>query len=103
VVFVHLIPAAPYAVLILAGAFANYDADYEAQARTLGAGPLRVLWYVTLPALAPSLVVAGLFAFLISWSQYVLTLLIGGGQVLSALIQTGALRRGRYRTPGPKR
>ena len=27
--------------------------------------------------------VAGLFAFLVSWSQYVLTLLIGGGQVVT--------------------
>ncbi len=83
VVLVHLIPAAPYAVLILAGAFANYNADYEAQARTLGANALRVLLHITLPALAPSLVIAGLFAFLISWSQYALTLLIGGGQVLT--------------------
>jgi putative spermidine/putrescine transport system permease protein len=28
-------------------------------------------------------VVATLFAFLISWSQYLLTLLIGGGQVIT--------------------
>jgi putative spermidine/putrescine transport system permease protein len=33
--------------------------------------------------MTPSLVVATLFAFLISWSQYLLTLLIGGGQVIT--------------------
>ncbi len=35
----------------------------------------------TAPVLRPAVVVAGLFAFLISWSEYVLTLLVGGGQV----------------------
>ena len=38
---------------------------------------------MTLPAILPGLVVGGLFAFIISWSQYVLTLLIGGGNVLT--------------------
>jgi putative spermidine/putrescine transport system permease protein len=33
--------------------------------------------------MTPSLVVAVLFAFLISWSQYLLTLLIGGGQIIT--------------------
>lgn len=98
VVLVHLIPAAPYAVLILAGAFANYDTNYEAQARTLGAGPLRTFWYVTLPALGPSLVVAGLFAFLISWSQYGLTLLIGGGQVVTLALLLFAFASGSDQT-----
>ena len=31
----------------------------------------------------PGLVVAGFFAFIVSWSQYVLTLQIGGGKVLT--------------------
>ena len=83
VVLVHLIPAAPYAVLVLAGVFANYDADFEAQARTLGAGPLNVFRHVTMPAIMPGLIVAGFFAFIVSWSQYVLTLQIGGGKVLT--------------------
>jgi len=82
-VLVHLIPATPYAVLVLAGVFANYDADFEAQARTLGAGPLSVFRHVTMPAIMPGLIVAGFFAFIVSWSQYVLTLQIGGGKVLT--------------------
>lgn len=81
VVLVHLVPSTPYAVLVLAGVFANYDTDYEAQARSLGASWTKTFWTVTLPLVRPGLLVAGLFAFLISWSQYVLTLLIGGGQV----------------------
>ncbi|MBI1386082.1 MAG: ABC transporter permease subunit [Rhizobiales bacterium] len=81
VILVHLIPVTPYVTMILAGVFANYDPEYEEQARTLGAGPLTTIWRVMLPSIFPGVVVAGLFAFLISWSQYVVTLLIGGGQV----------------------
>lgn len=80
---VHLVPVMPYVVLTLAGVFANYDQDFEDQARTLGASRWAVLRHVTLPAIFPGLVVAGLFAFLISWSQYVLTFLVGRGQVLT--------------------
>lgn len=83
VALVHLVPVMPYVVLTLAGAFANYDTRYEDAARTLGASVWGVLWRVMLPAIFPALVVAGLFAFLISWSQYLLTLLIGGGRVLT--------------------
>ena len=81
VVLVHLIPTIPYVTLVMGSVFANYDAAFEDQARVLGAGPLRVLLQVTLPQVAPGLVVAGLFAFLISWSEYILTLLVGGGTV----------------------
>jgi putative spermidine/putrescine transport system permease protein len=83
VILVHLIPVLPYTVLILAGIFANYDVDYEHQARVLGAGSWRIFWHVTLPAILPGVIVAALFAFLISWSQYLLTLLIGGGSVIT--------------------
>ena len=83
VVLVHLIPVTPYMVLILSSVFANYDVDYEAQARTLGARGYQVFWHITLPAILPGLIVGSLFAFIISWSQYLLTLLIGGGQVVT--------------------
>ncbi|MDP9310521.1 MAG: ABC transporter permease subunit [Chloroflexota bacterium] len=83
VALVHLIPVLPYTVFTLAGMFAQYDPHYEYQARVLGAGPIHVFGTVTLPLILPSLVVATLFAFLISWSQYLLTFLIGGGRVVT--------------------
>ena len=36
VVLVHLISTVPYCVLMLSSSFANFDTDWEAQARTLG-------------------------------------------------------------------
>ncbi len=83
VILVHLIPTLPYMILVMAGIFSNYDAAFEAQARSLGASPIKTFWYVTLPAIMPGIIVGGLFAFLVSWSQYILTLLIGGGRVVT--------------------
>lgn len=81
VVLVHLVPTIPYVTLVMGASFANFDPAFEDQARVLGAGPVRTWWSVTVPAVRPGLVVAAFFAFLISWSEYILTLLIGGGTV----------------------
>lgn len=83
VILVHLIPTTPYVAMVMTGVFANYNPDFEQQARTLGTRPLQVLRYITLPAIAPGVLVAGMFAFIISWEQYLLTLLIGSGQVVT--------------------
>ena len=81
VVLAHLIPVLPYMTLVMAAVFSRFDPDFEAQARSLGATPLQVFRSVTLPAILPGLMTASLFAFLVSWSQYLLTLAIGGGRV----------------------
>lgn len=81
VVLAHLIPATPYATLILAAAYARFDPAFEHQARVLGTSPIRVLLHVTLPAVRPALTVAMMLTFLISWNEYFLTLLVGGGSV----------------------
>jgi putative spermidine/putrescine transport system permease protein len=83
VVLAHIIPTLPYTIFTLSSAFARFDEHYEFQALALGASPWQIFLKVTLRMMAPSLVVALLFAFLISWSQYLLTLLIGGGQVIT--------------------
>lgn len=93
VILVHLIPTVPYATLMLTGSFSRLDTDLEAQARTLGASVPAVWWHVTLPAIAPGLAVAAAFAFLISWSQYLMTLLIGGGRIVTLPLTLVAFQR----------
>ncbi|MBA2441224.1 MAG: ABC transporter permease subunit [Rubrobacter sp.] len=83
VFLVHLVPTVPYAAIILTSVFADRTGELEEAARTLGASPLRAFVYVTLPEVAPGIAVAALFSFLVSWSQYILTLLIGGGSVVT--------------------
>ena len=98
VTLVHLVPSLPYTVIILSGVFSNYRPEFEDQARSLGASRWRIWWSVTLPAIRPGVAVAAFFSFLISWSQFVLTLLIGGGSVITlpilvfSLISGGNLR-----------
>lgn len=95
VILVHLIPTTPYVVMVLSSVFANYDPDYEDQARVLGANPIKTFLRVTLPLIFPGVAVAALFAFLISWNQYVLTLIIGGGRVITLpLLLFGFARSG---------
>jgi putative spermidine/putrescine transport system permease protein len=94
VALVHLIPAVPYATLMLTGSFANFDVQLEAQARTLGASPRQVWTQVTLPMMAPGLAMAAVFAFLISWSQYLLTLIIGGGRIVTLPVLLVGFQRG---------
>ena len=93
VALVHLIPAVPYATLMLAGSFARFDPALEDQARTLGATRWSVWRRVTLPILLPGIIVAATFAFLISWSQYLLTLIIGGGRVITLPLLVVAFQR----------
>ena len=94
VVLVHLIAAVPYATFVLAGAFSGFDLDWEDQARTLGANSWSVWTRITFPAIAPGLALAAILAFVVSWSQYVLTLLIGGGRVLTVPLVLVAFQRG---------
>jgi putative spermidine/putrescine transport system permease protein len=91
VVAVHLTFCLPYAVFVLWGVFSNYNPDFESQARTLGASRLRVWLGVMLPMIMPGVVVAGLFAFLLSWSQYLSTFIIGGGRLITLPVLLFAL------------
>jgi putative spermidine/putrescine transport system permease protein len=81
VVLVHLVPTVPYAATLLGAAYANLGDAHERQARVLGAGPWRAVRHASLPLLRPVLLTTWLLTFLVSWSEYVLTLLIGGGRV----------------------
>ena len=44
-----------------------------------------------LPLTLPGIMVAGLFSFLLSWSQYLSTLIIGGGRITTLPILLFAL------------
>ncbi len=83
VVLVHLIPVIPYMALVMGSVFSRFDRGFEAQARSLGADPWQVWWQVTLPLIAPGVAIGAVFAFLISWNEFLLTFFIGGGRVLT--------------------
>jgi len=83
VILVHLLPTLPYMIIVMKGVFASFDEDLEDQAASLGAPRAQVFLRVTLPSILPGLAAGSLFVFLVSWSQYAITLLIGGGRVVT--------------------
>lgn len=83
VVLVHLTFCLPYTIFVIWGVFSDFNPDFEAQARSLGASKMQTLLQVTFPMIIPGITVAALFSFLLSWSQYLCTLIIGGGKILT--------------------
>lgn len=81
VVLVHGVCALPYCIAILADVTRAVGIRLEEQARTLGASPLRAFFGVTLPALMPGILSSMSMGFILSYSQYFTTLMVGGGRV----------------------
>ncbi|MFP7761564.1 ABC transporter permease [Marisediminicola sp. LYQ134] len=82
-VLVLVVVSLPYTTFAMRVAYAAHDIHYEEEARTLGASPFQVLWRVHIPLVAPALARAAFLAFLVGWSDYIVTVIIGGGTVVS--------------------
>jgi putative spermidine/putrescine transport system permease protein len=91
VVLVHVTFCLPYTVFVMWGVFSNYDKEFEEQARSLGASGLKVTVRVMIPLISSGIIVAALFSFLLSWSQYLSTLIIGGGRITTLPVLLFAL------------
>ncbi len=77
-VVAHLVWIAPIATLIVSIRAYSFDPSLEEAARDMGAGTFIILREITLPLLMPGLVSAGLFAFLLSWGNFPLSLFTTG-------------------------
>lgn len=78
-VLAHVVFSLPYAVFVLSTGFSDRLRLLEEMASSIGVGPVRKLLMVTFPETRPTLAVASLLAFLVSWSQYGSSLAISGG------------------------
>ena len=81
VILVHAVCSLPYTVGILTDVTAALGGRLETQAALLGCPPARAFFTVAFPQLLPGLLSALSMAYIISFSQYFLTLLVGGGRV----------------------
>ena len=77
-VVAHLVWIAPITTLLVAIRAYGFDPALEEAASDLGASTLTVMRRITLPLLMPGLVTAGLFAFLLSWGNFPLSLFTTG-------------------------
>lgn len=88
VIIIHLICSLPYPVNIMTDITKMSGKGLEEQALLLGATPFKAFKEVSIPALSPGLITSFCMAYIISFSQYFITLIIGGGnvQTLSTLM-----------------
>ncbi|MET4047647.1 MULTISPECIES: ABC transporter permease subunit [unclassified Rhodococcus (in: high G+C Gram-positive bacteria)] len=88
------VAAIPYTTYLMRVAFGAYDSRYEEEARMLGASKSMILWQIRIPLLAPALSGSALLAFLVGWSDYVITLLVGGGRLVTVPILVASFAAG---------
>jgi len=81
VIIVHLIYSLPYATRLLMDGTTAIGNKLEEQAQVLGATQFQAFTKTTLPILSPVILSSISMSYIISFSQYFLTLLIGGGKV----------------------
>lgn len=81
VILVHLIAAVPYCITIMTDVTRAVGKKLEEQAMVLGANPWRAFFAVTLPSLLPGILSSMSMGFILSYSQYFTTLMVGGGRV----------------------
>ena len=66
--------ALPIAVWLMNGYFEKFPIELVKAARIDGCGPLRIIHHVILPIMTPGITAAGVFAFILAWSEYLFSL-----------------------------
>jgi spermidine/putrescine transport system permease protein len=95
VILGHVALALPYVVVVVSARLATFDRTLEDAARSLGARPWAVTRAVTLPWIAPGVIAGALFAFAVSFDQFVVSYFLSepGDATLPVLIYS-AIRKG---------
>ena len=74
----HILVTLPYVFTNVASALYNYDASIDQAARSLGASPVVAFRRITLPLIKPGIITGALFAFVISFDLFNMSLLLKG-------------------------
>ncbi len=74
----HVLVTLPYVFINVTSSLYNQDSSLEEAARSLGASPLRAFLRVTLPLIKPGIITGALFAFVISFDLFNMSLLLKG-------------------------
>ncbi len=78
IIMVHSLLTLPFTVLILSVFFRRIPIDIEEAALVDGASRVQVFRKITLPLSAASMVATGLFAFMLSYSEFLYGLILSG-------------------------
>ncbi|PWC05866.1 sugar ABC transporter permease [Agromyces badenianii] len=80
---VHLAAVVPFTIWTLRGFVAGVPVELEEAAQIDGCTKAQAFWRVTFPLLAPGLVSTGIFAFIQSWNEFLMALLLLKGYNLT--------------------
>jgi putative spermidine/putrescine transport system permease protein len=72
----HIIVTMPYVVRTVSASLYNFDLSLEEAARNLGASPLKAFFQVTLPIIQPGIMAGSIFAFVMSFGQFDVSLFL---------------------------
>jgi putative spermidine/putrescine transport system permease protein len=72
----HVVITVPYMLRTVLGVYAGMNREIEDAARVLGADEWRTAWYVTLPIVRPGILAGAIFAFLMSFDEVAVALLL---------------------------
>jgi putative spermidine/putrescine transport system permease protein len=75
-VVAHTALAVPFVVVNVATSLRTIDRNLELAAQSLGAGPIRTFRRITLPLILPGVLAGGLFAFITSWDEVVVSIFL---------------------------
>ncbi len=76
----------PYVVALLLPFFASIPKEYEEAARVDGCKGFMIYWKIFLPLASAGIVVAAVFAFLMSWNEFIYALVLTGSRAKTAPI-----------------
>jgi putative spermidine/putrescine transport system permease protein len=74
----HVLVCMPYVFLTVSAVLYNFDRSLEEAARSLGAGAWRTFARITLPLIKGGVLSGAVFAFITSFDQFPISLLLGG-------------------------
>ena len=77
-ILAHTTLATPFVVITVAATLANFNTNLARAAASLGARPLTVFRRVTLPLILPGILSGALFAFVVSFDELIVALLLSG-------------------------
>lgn len=77
----HATWAVGFVVIAVFASLSNVDKSWERAARNLGANSFQSFWLVVVPNIMPGVLSGGLFAFVISWDEVVLTLFVTSREI----------------------
>ena len=91
----HVALSLPYVIIVVGARLKGFGPQFEEAAATLGATPWQSFWRVTVPLMAPGIVAASLFAFAVSFDQFVISYFLAPpGQTTLPVEIYSAIRKG---------